>query len=78
LKYTDVSEMRPASTIRAINVTALIMETVRISETSVYLNETTLYAMSQTALIFILAAERTRNLTVKQTLFSDKGKIWGS
>jgi hypothetical protein len=41
-----------------------MMEAVRTSETSVYSNETTLHgAISQKALIFILAAVRTRNLT---------------
>jgi hypothetical protein len=56
LKYTDVSEVRTASIIRAINplINALIPEAVRTSETSVYFNETT-RAMSQKAVIFIHA-----------------------
>jgi hypothetical protein len=41
LKYTDVSEMRTGSIIRVI--IGLIMEAVRISETSVYFNETALF-----------------------------------
>jgi len=53
---TDISEVRTASII-----TAMIMEAVRTSETSVY-SETTLGATFQKALIFILAAVRTWNL----------------
>jgi hypothetical protein len=62
LKYTDVSEERPASIIRAMSETfiVLMMEVVSTSETSVFSNKTTLHgATSQKALIFMLAAVRT-------------------
>jgi hypothetical protein len=41
LKYTDDSEVRNASIIRAINTIILMMEALRTSETSVYFMEIT-------------------------------------
>jgi hypothetical protein len=41
LKWTDVSEVRTDSIIRAPIIIAMMVEAVRISETSVHPNETT-------------------------------------
>jgi hypothetical protein len=41
MKWTDVSEVRTAYIIRAMNDIALMMEVVRTSETSIHLNVTT-------------------------------------
>jgi hypothetical protein len=53
MKYRDVLEVCTAYIIRV-----LMMEAVRTSKTSVYFNEAT-GAVSQEAVIFILAAVRT-------------------
>jgi hypothetical protein len=48
LEWIDVSEMSTASTIRAIkSFNALMMEAVRISETSVHFNDTTRLYISE-------------------------------
>jgi hypothetical protein len=50
-----------------VSITALMMETVRISETSVYFQESTRHYI-QKAVMFILAAVRFRNLTNESIL----------
>jgi hypothetical protein len=57
-KFTDVSELLNASTIRAV----LLTEAVSISETSVNFNQTT-RPTPQKTVILILAAVKTSNIT---------------
>jgi hypothetical protein len=58
LELTDVSDIRIASIIRVMTLITLMVDAVRISETSVYSNKTTRHYDPKGSLIFTIAAVR--------------------